>query len=99
MNRTASPVSSQRTKAGSVVTGRALTTTGAGRRAASVIAHPSAKAGLQEVDEEKQPERDHEHCRRHGGRPGIVELLQTDDDEEGRDLRNVRYVAGDEDDR
>src|ERR1700681_1037619 len=99
MNRTASAMSSPRTKAASVVTGRALTTTGAGRRAESVIADSRADPGLQEVDEEKESEGDHQHGRRHGSRAGVVELLQADDDEERRDLRDVGDVAGDEDDR
>ena len=57
------------------------------------------RPALQRVDEEQQQERRDQHHGRDRGRVRVAEFLQPDDDQQRRDLRHVRQVAGDEDDR
>ena len=54
---------------------------------------------LQEIDREEDEERAYEHGEPDGGGARVVELFEPDDDQERRDLRDHRDVAGDEDDR
>ena len=61
--------------------------------------HAQARPGLQQVDDEQHQEGHEQHDRADRGRPGIVELLKPDDDQERRDLGHVGQVAGDEDHR
>src|SRR5215211_7974818 len=82
---TASAISVQRTTLASV--------------SASRMAEPAAAEGLQAIYGEQRQEGDREHHRRDGGGAGIVELLELGDDEQRRDLRDERHVAGDEDHR
>ena len=63
------------------------------------MAKPPAAPGLQQVDDEQHDEGDRQHDRGDHRGAGIVELLELDDDEQRRDLRDAGNVAGDEDDR
>src|SRR6266508_1300524 len=82
---TASAISVQRTNLASVN--------------ASRMAEPAAAEGLQAVDGEQRQEGERQHHRGDGGGAGIVELLELDHDQQGRNLRDERHVAGDEDHR
>ncbi len=55
--------------------------------------------GLQQVDRQKNDERQHQHCTGQCRGPGIVEFVEADHDQQGRNFRNVLQVAGNEDDR
>src|SRR5690606_16649256 len=63
----------------------------------TAMAEPPPVPRLDEVDDQKHREGDRQHERGNGGRAGVIELLQPDDDEERGDLRNVGDVSGDED--
>ena len=60
---------------------------------------PAARPRLQRVDRQQQHERDDEHHDGDRRRAGVVVLLELGDDEQRRDLRLHRHVAGDEDHR
>src|SRR5215211_5238064 len=96
MNAKATSVKRSRVTGVSVVTGRL------GRNgrdtALSDMAVSSPAVCLQEIDQEKRRERDRQHDRGDAGSPGVIKFLELDDDEQRRDLGNVRHVSGDEDD-
>src|SRR5712691_4736369 len=100
----ATPMTSQRTTADSLRTGRGR----AGWRAEMVESAtdigllPSRAAGrpaLQAVDQEQDDEGGDEHDHRDRGGVRGLELLQLDDDEQRRDLRHVGQITGNEDHR
>src|SRR5262245_22925706 len=97
-NASASAISSARTAARSVVAADTLRGR-TGAMDALAMAEPPPAPGLQQVDREQDAERERQHDDRDRGGAGVVELLQLDDDEHRRDLRHVRQIAGDEDDR
>src|SRR5262245_37912655 len=105
MKVSAPPTTSQRTSADSRIAGR---DDGAAPKVVTAIREPPACASslapcaaptLRQVDDEQHDERDGEHDDADGGGAGIVVLLQLDDYEQWRDLRDHRHVASDEDDR
>src|SRR5438046_633144 len=69
------------------------------RTGGAVVSAMSPVPVLEEIDREERDERDREDHDRDCRRLGVGELLQPGDDEDGRDLRLERHVAGDEDDR
>src|SRR6185369_7385389 len=92
ITRIASETSVQRTQAGS-----SCARGGTERVVGSAMM--TCAPALDEVDGEEGHER---HAQEHagdGGRLAVGELLESRDDEHRRDLRPVRHVAGDEDDR
>ncbi|ABA49583.1 hypothetical protein BURPS1710b_2014 [Burkholderia pseudomallei 1710b] len=69
------------------------------RRAARAAARAALQIPLQRVDEEQHHERHDEHHDGERGGARVVVLLELRDDEQRRDFRFHRHVAGDEDHR
>src|SRR5471030_1556356 len=57
----------------------------------------AARPGLQQIDRQQHDEGGQQHD--HGDGGGVVVLFQFGDDEQRRDFRHHRHIAGDEDDR
>src|SRR5262249_8321967 len=94
-NASAVPISATRTTAGSRAgPGRAGSDAPSFSRGLVAPAPP-----LEPVDREQQDERRDQHHHGDACRARVVVLLELGDDQERRDLRPHRHVAGDEDDR
>src|ERR1700730_9335379 len=65
----------------------------------SGMTEPPPAESLDRGDGQEGCEGDDQHYRGDGRRAGIVELLEPGDDQQRRDLRHERHVAGDEDHR
>src|SRR5476651_1474855 len=59
----------------------------------------AARPGLQQIDRQQHDEGGQQHDHGDGGGAGVVVLFQFGDDEQRRDFRHHRHIAGDEDDR
>src|ERR1700760_1503122 len=94
-NASASAISSARTAVLSVVTAGARRTRPARSGVTrSDMTEPPPAPRLDEVDREQDDEGERQHDHRDRGSAAIVELLELDHDQDRRDLRDIRQVAG-----